>query len=166
MITKEKFEKLVAATSENASAWTMAATIVVENARADLRHMTEGELAGMIQNGISNLVMPEQVPAIAHMGKELAELEPMELLYFIQQCAPEVIRPSSFTWNVDEEGICPVCGASIEYTGDDDIDDDGGKHSWTCPKCGASGEEGYNAVFDRHYNVVDANEEEIPGRPE
>lgn len=52
-----------------------------------------------------------------------------------------------------KEGICPLCGNEIEY-GLFEVLDDGGVYEWTCPACGASGEEGYNLIFDgNHYNV-------------
>ena len=66
----------------------------------------------------------------------------------------------------DEEGICPLCGGDLSYTGSHDMDDTGGKIPWTCPMCGASGKEGYNRVFDRHYDVTDKKGNPIPGRAE
>ena len=61
------------------------------------------------------------------------------------------------------EGICPVCGASVEYTGEDIKTCGGGMHPWKCPACGATGEEGYDEVFDgQHYNVKDKDGNEIP----
>lgn len=62
----------------------------------------------------------------------------------------------------DREGICPICGAPIEYVCSEPMDS-GGVHHWTCPKCGASGKEGYDEVFDgHHYNVVDGNGNPFP----
>ena len=66
----------------------------------------------------------------------------------------------------DREGICPVCGEAITYTGSHEIDDSGGTILWICANCGASGKEGYNRVFDRHYAVMDRDGNLIPGRPE
>lgn len=67
----------------------------------------------------------------------------------------------------DEDGICPVCGAEIEYDGDEDDDGNGGGWwDWECPECGATGRAGFDKVFDRHYNVVDKDGNPIPGRPE
>ena len=60
----------------------------------------------------------------------------------------------------EHEGICPLCGSQIEYNGENIIDDDGGKFPWQCPTCGATGEEGYSRVFDKHYNVHTASEKE------
>lgn len=61
-----------------------------------------------------------------------------------------------------KEGICPVCGAEIEYTGDNNIDDNGGTFPWNCKNCGASGKEGYNRIFDKHYDVTDCYGNYIP----
>lgn len=55
------------------------------------------------------------------------------------------------------EGICPCCGSQIEY-GQRNHMDNGGTIAWECPNCEASGEEGYDEVFDgMHYNVRDAD---------
>lgn len=64
----------------------------------------------------------------------------------------------------DAEGICPVCGAEIEYDGCNEVDDDGGLIPWHCPSCGATGSEGYNRAFDRHYNVCSADGKPVPSR--
>ena len=54
------------------------------------------------------------------------------------------------------EGICPCCGSQIEY-GQRNHMDNGGTIAWECPNCEASGEEGFDEVFDgMHYNVSDA----------
>lgn len=68
--------------------------------------------------------------------------------------------------NGDEDDICPVCGAEIEYEGDNEVDDDGTIVSWECPECGATGKAGYIGVFDRHYKVCDADGNEIESRKE
>lgn len=61
------------------------------------------------------------------------------------------------------EGVCPVCGAALEYTGEDIKTCGGGMHPWKCPACGATGEEGYNEVFDgQQYNVKEKDGNEIP----
>lgn len=45
----------------------------------------------------------------------------------------------------EQEGICPLCGAEVEYAGENIIDDDGGVFPWTCPNCGAHGKESYRS---------------------
>ena len=58
-----------------------------------------------------------------------------------------------------EEGFCPLCGQELVY-GTKKIMDYSGRVSWECPKCKATGEEGFDAVFDgMHYNVHDADGE-------
>lgn len=59
--------------------------------------------------------------------------------------------------HMDQKGICPACGAELRYDGPHEIMDDGGPIPWTCPSCGATGKEGYDTVFDRHYDVKDGN---------
>lgn len=56
---------------------------------------------------------------------------------------------------MDAEGICPACGELVDH--EDKIQmDGGGVYPWTCPRCGATGEEGFSEVFDgHHYNVRD-----------
>lgn len=66
--------------------------------------------------------------------------------------------------STDAEGVCPACGAEIEYEGRNEIDDDGGMLPWHCPNCGTTGDEGYNRIFDRHYNVCTADGKPLPGR--
>ena len=64
---------------------------------------------------------------------------------------------------VCEEGICPLCGGELEYGLRDDTDE-GGIQEWTCSECGATGNEGFDRVFDgNHYNVqdIDGNQVEI-----
>lgn len=57
-----------------------------------------------------------------------------------------------------------MCGAELtDYEGHEVLDE-GGVIPWTCLRCGATGKEGYDRVFDRHYNVRFANGDPVPGR--
>lgn len=58
----------------------------------------------------------------------------------------------------DLEDHCPVCGAEIEYGGDQEIVDNGTVVSFSCPKCGAHGKAGYDLVFDAYYDVQKGDE--------
>lgn len=69
-----------------------------------------------------------------------------------------------------KEGICPLCGAQIEYTSEKEFLDNGGTNGWKCPQCGATGKEGFNFTFDgNHYQVTgpDGTEYDVlPGKDE
>lgn len=104
------------------------------------------------------------------LAKKLAEVSSDTVFAAIQRGMPCVAGdgeeiPFATHFN-DQDGICPCCGGEIEYEGDNDVDDDGTTVSWTCPECGASGKSGYTGVFDGHYDVEDADGNEIPGREE
>lgn len=59
------------------------------------------------------------------------------------------------------EGICPLCGTSVEYGDRKEFDDDY-VVNWICTNCGTSGQEGYAATFDgQHYNVYDGDGNEV-----
>ena len=64
----------------------------------------------------------------------------------------------------DQESVCPVCGAELTEYEEHEVLDEGGVIPWTCSHCGATGKEGYDRVFDRHYNVCFANGDPVPGR--
>ena len=65
-------------------------------------------------------------------------------------------------YTVCQEGICPICGGELEYTGVREDDDDGCTYPWACVKCGATGKEGYSLQFDgNHYGVEDKNGNEV-----
>lgn len=87
---------------------------------------------------------------------------PVELKRKIMKQISQGAVAGSFDTNIeaepgDMEGVCPLCGEAIEYEGDEQMDG-GGVHPWKCPSCGATGEEGYDEVFDgHHYNVRNAS---------
>lgn len=85
------------------------------------------------------------------------ELEHRGVIYRAEVCSEGTQTATDESLAEEEEGRCPLCGNLIEYTGKNEIDDDGGMFPWTCPSCGATGEEGYTRVFDRHYNVQAAD---------
>lgn len=76
----------------------------------------------------------------------------------------EIMRAGFHNGITDREGVCPVCGGQIMYTGGHEFDDFGGKYWWECPICKTTGQEGYNRVFDQHYDVRDSEGNLVPGR--
>lgn len=93
----------------------------------------------------------------------VAKFNPLEVVAVLNEaCFPfpnPMARPVG-----DEDGVCPVCGE--EYEIEDDGYESGYYQEWTCPHCGAIGAARYDTIFDRHYDVRDANIKPIPGRPE
>lgn len=67
-----------------------------------------------------------------------------------------LLVPTGATEPVDGD-ICPVCGETLEFMGDQEIVDDGTIVSWTCPGCGATGRQGNDLKFEKHYCVKDAD---------
>lgn len=66
-------------------------------------------------------------------------------------------KESKTVYSICEENVCPLCGNSLEYGSHNEMDD-GGTIEWECPKCGATGKEGYDTAFDgNHYNVEDGD---------
>lgn len=98
----------------------------------------------------------EKLCEIVTVCKELSTLETNTLVDYIHRGSLETEDPTA-----DKEGICPICGGELEYEGDEPIDD-GGVYEWTCPSCGATGKEGYDKVFDRHYDVLDGEGNPYP----
>lgn len=93
---------------------------------------------------------------------DLWELEYGGVTYAVNVIAADDEYTSSARF--DEEGICPVCGATLEEYGAQETLDEGGVIPWECSQCGATGKEGYDRVFDRHYNVCFANGNPVPDR--
>lgn len=118
-------------------------------------------------------VAPNQAKAAAddetaHLAKDLSET-PIDVIFAVIQREISPVKGDDdmipfLNHYGDEDGVCPCCGALIDYEGDNAVDDSGTIVSWTCPKCGASGQSGYTGVFDGHYRVVDAAGNDIAGR--
>lgn len=109
------------------------------------------ELVSGCQAGLGVLFTENKLCEIVDVCQKLARLETRTLADYIHRGSLEIKDPGA-----DEAGICPVCGGELEY--EDDIHtDDGGFFTWKCPGCGATGKEGYNKVFDQHYDVQDGD---------
>lgn len=125
-----------------------ALSLLMQNGSAAIQAETETALVDVCTSALGAFIVKEKICEIVSVCKALAGLELNVLLAYIRHTDMGVQLPDA-----DEEGICPVCGGELEY-GNDNPTDNGGLIDWTCPDCGATGKEGYDKVFDRHYCVV------------
>ena len=133
-----------------------ALTLLWQNGREVIQAKDISALTADCMSSLGTLYTEKKVQEIAAICEELACLEPAELIRCLRCEGMEMPDPDA-----DEEGICPICGGELEYEGDEP-QDDGGVYEWTCPSCGATGKEGYNKVFDRHYDVHDGDGNPYP----
>lgn len=147
----ERFDELARTDSE---ALLTALELLWQNGRAMICSQDAHRLTGSCAASLCRLYTAKKLHEIVTVCKELADLETNTLADYIHRGSLMIANPDA-----DEKGICPICGGSLEYGGDIPLDDKG-VYEWTCPSCGATGKEGYNKVFDRHYSVHDGG-----GRP-
>lgn len=107
--------------------------------------------------------------AWAILGERLNKLNPYSPLAAKLRSAMSTLHDTDLEKTLRQSqkgtaGVCPICGCGINY-GEREQMDDGGVYHWECPGCGATGEEGFNEVFDgNHYNVRDKNGKLIHGQ--
>ena len=133
-----------------------ALTLLWQIGREAIQAKDISALTADCMSSLGTLYTKKKIQEIAAICKELACLEPAELIRCLRCEGMEMQDPDA-----DEEGLCPICGGELEYEGDEPLDD-GGVYEWTCPSCGATGKEGYNKVFDRHYDVHDGDGNPYP----
>lgn len=126
----------------------MALELLLQNGRRTIRAVETPQLMDACTADMGGLFTAGKIQEIVDACKMLAGLETGKLVSYIKRSGLDVKDPDA-----DEEGICPLCGAELEYENDIRTDD-GGFFEWKCPNCGATGKEGYDKVFDRHYDVV------------
>lgn len=119
--------------------------------------------AGTVGGKFVSAAAKEEAVAIA---KELAKTDTIMVIAAIQRILPAVEAddlPPLHEYG-DEEGICPLCGSSeLVYGASDALRS---TRPWKCPRCGATGEAGYDEVFDRHYRVRTKSGKAPEGRDE
>lgn len=96
----------------------------------------------------------QQVKTVAMM---MADMEIRTILALIQRELPDIegdgIKVPLLNGG-HKDGICPCCGAKVEYLDDQEIYDDSNTCvSWKCPGCGATGTAEYHGVFAGHTDV-------------
>lgn len=149
----EQFDKLARADRVTLLS---ALTLLWQIGREAIQAKDISALTADCMSSLGTLYTKKKIQEIAVICKELACMEPAELIRCLRCEGMEMPDPGA-----DEEGSCPICGGELEYEGDEP-QDDGGVYEWTCPGCGATGKEGYNKVFDRHYDVHDGDGNPYP----
>lgn len=112
---------------------------------------------------ITGVFPPDVKESAAEVMLLMAKADIDVLLAFVQRIVKPFEDPMGqripfLHPNGDEEDVCPVCGAEVEYQGDRDIDyNDGTEVSWECPVCKAFGKALYHDTFLQHEAVMDGN---------
>lgn len=151
------FDKFNSLATGDPFALTMALDLVLDNGRFDVSNWDIEKMSAHMQEKVPLIDINKCVNIISY-AKELSDTKTRDLMAFIKFSGLPVKYPGTEY----EQGICPICGASINYGNDQSLDD-GGVIEWECPECGATGKEGYNKVFDRHYEVRDVDGAPIEG---
>lgn len=142
----DDFNKLV---YSNRIVLLVAIDLLMENGRVFVKDTALADLVSALKS-CGNLFAESVLTEIAETAKALSQLRTCKLLEYVKRSNLDFKKPSA-----QESGVCPICGGRLEY-GEDEPIDDGGVIDWTCSDCGATGQEGYDKVFDKHYNVYDS----------
>ena len=150
----ERFDKLA---RTDRMALLTALELLWQNGRTVIQSQNVPALTANCVSSLGKFYTAEKLSDIIAICKELAGLGAKDLVNYIHRSSLEIKDPDA-----DEEGICPICGGELEYGNDISLDE-GGVSEWTCPSCGATGKEGYNKVFDQHYDVQNGDGNPFPG---
>ncbi len=138
----------------------MAIDLLMQDGRGFVQEAPTAALVSIMKASVKNLMAGSMLEEIVKTAQALAPLRTCEVLDYVKRSELEFKKPGA-----QESGICPICGGNLEYGTDEPIDD-GGLIEWTCLDCGATGKEGYDKVFDQHYNVYDADGIPFPATEE
>lgn len=134
----------------------VALELLLQNGRGTIQEETPVTLTANCKEGLGGFFAEETLREIANVCQQLAALDTNILVNYIWRGGLDMKAPDA-----EEAGVCPICGGGLDY--EDDIrTDDGGFFLWNCPACGAIGKEGYDKVFDQHYDVTDGEGQPFP----
>lgn len=112
------------------------------------------ELEALLPESCHEKLMQYQDALTMREGVDLQRAYESGYRTAVQMIVAGLSRPVSRQTRAEEAGVCPICGGELDY--EDDIHtDDGGFYPWKCINCKATGKEGYDKVFDQHYDVED-----------
>ncbi len=138
----------------------VALELLLQNGRNTIRREEPLKLVDACKGRIGGFFAEGALQEIVDVCQQLAALDTNILVDYIRRGSLDMKAPGA-----EEAGVCPVCGGKLEYV-DTIRSDNGGFAVWTCPDCGATGKEGYDEVFDQHYDVRDGDGKPFPAPAE
>lgn len=128
----------------------LALDILMGSGRNAIESFSDQTLRAKAARQLSGLFSDEKINAAVKAVRDLAGLKNMDLLAYTSRCGIKLEDDP-----VNEPGVCPLCGGTLEYLlpmrNVDLI------RNWHCTNCGAKGKEAYRKVFDSHYNLLDSD---------
>lgn len=113
-------------------------------------------------SGFGNFVSEDTKTKVRDIAIQLQDSSLSAIMALIQREMPTIEgdgKDIPLLNDGHKDGICPCCGAKIEYQGDQEITDDSDTCvSWKCPECGAHGESYYIGAFDGHGAIEEGKE--------
>ncbi len=156
-MTLEDFNRLA---NDDQVTLILALELLLQNGRNTIQREEPSKLAADCKERLGNFFAEEMLWEVASVCQQLAALDTNILVDYIRRGSLDMKPPGA-----EEAGICPICGGELEYV-DNIRSDNGGLAVWTCPNCGATGKEGYDEVFDQHYDVKDGDGKPFPAPTE
>ncbi len=160
------FAELSHIASSDPLRFSMALTAILTKGTERIREWTPADIE-LFLDSWKNFLTREYAKGVYDLALKLSRLDINDLINYLYNAGyPHSVLDADGNKLEDEEGICPVCGAAVEF--EDNIQmDGGGVYPWKCPTCGATGKQGYNEVFDgHHYDVRDGDGKSLPGHEE
>ncbi len=138
----------------------VAMELLLQNGRSTIQREEPLKLVAACKECIGGFFEEGALQETVDISQQLAALDTNILVDYIRHGSLDMKAPGA-----EEAGICPICGGELEYV-DNIRSDNGGLAVWTCPNCGATGKEGYDEVFDQHYDVKDGDGNPFPAPTE
>lgn len=134
----------------------VALELLLQNGRNTIQREEPLKLVSGCKERIGGFFAEGALREIVDVCQQLAALDTNVLVNYIRHGSLDLKAPDA-----EEAGVCPICGGQLEYI-DTIRSDNGGFAVWRCPNCGATGKEGYDEVFDQHYDVTDGDGKPLP----
>jgi hypothetical protein len=100
-------------------------------------------------NGKIPVMTPEFQCGIIRCAADLSRFSIWTLFEYIKK---HIVVGAENETGKHDAGVCPACGAEVEY-GKGQVDDDDYVYKWKCEECGAYGREYYDMTFSE--SIID-----------